>query len=105
LGEWEPPSRVEQRWPTDPDGVLPCTLHRPYWTRPGRSRLRQNTDPWVFGEQMIYSNCRQTVRAQRRPTALQTLPRGSVICFGSTLGGPVLRGHCVRRGRRPALVP
>jgi hypothetical protein len=30
-GEWEPPSRVERRWPRD--GQLPRTLHIPYWTR------------------------------------------------------------------------
>jgi hypothetical protein len=80
--EWEPPSRVERHWPDK--GDLPRTLHRPYWTRPSRSWPRQNTDPWVFGERMIYSNCKQTTGTPRRPTAMQSLPLGSVICFGST---------------------
>jgi hypothetical protein len=86
-GEWEAPSRVERRWPAD--GRLPRALHRPYWFRPGPDKPRQNTDPWVFGEQMLYSNCRQ--RTGRPPhrvaTAMQSLPAGSVICFGSTIDG------------------
>lgn len=84
-GEWEPPSRIECHWPAE--GDLPRTLHRPYWTRPGRSWSRQNTDPWVFGEQMVYSNCKQTTGTPRRRTSMQTLPVGSVICFGSVLHG------------------
>ena len=48
-----------------------------------------NTDPWVFGDRMIYSNCRQTIagaHGELRPTLMQRLARGSVICFGSTIG-------------------
>ncbi|MEA5365496.1 hypothetical protein VA596_38640 [Amycolatopsis sp., V23-08] len=77
-GEWEPPSHVERRWPRD--GRLPRALHRPYWGR----GIGQNTDPWVFGDRMRYSNCRQ-VRDERRPTSMQTLSPGSVICFGSKI--------------------
>jgi hypothetical protein len=84
-GEWEPPSRIVTRWP--PDGRLPRALHRPYWSRPTSGGWRQNTDPWVFGQQMIYSNCKQTLRPDHRPTAVQRLTRGSVICFGSALDG------------------
>lgn len=84
-GEWEPPSRVQQHWPTE--GDLPRTLHRPYWTRPPSLQPRQNTDPWVFGEHMLYSNCKQTTGTPPRPTGMQTLEPGSVICFGSTLHG------------------
>lgn len=84
--EWEPPSRIEQRWKRD--GRLPRALHRPYWTRPVHGGFRQNTDPWVFGDQMRYTNCKQTgPRPNRNPSAMQELPRGSVICFGSTLDG------------------
>jgi hypothetical protein len=78
-GEWEPPSRIEHRWP--PDGGNPQVLHQPYWFRPAPGQPRQNTDPWVFGSQMLYSNCRQGIKSMR------TLPVGSVICFGSTLHG------------------
>lgn len=84
-GEWEAPSEIVDRWPTS--GRLPRYLHRPYWARPANSGWRQNTDPWVFGRQMIYSNCKQTLRPDHRPTALQRLTRGSVICFGSALDG------------------
>jgi hypothetical protein len=84
-GEWEPPSRMERRWPAY--GRLPRCLHRPYWTEPATRGYRQNTDPWVFGERMIYSNCRQTTGPGRRATSMQRLTRGSVICFGSTIDG------------------
>jgi hypothetical protein len=82
--EWEPPSRVECRWPAA--GRLPRALHRPYWGEPTR-RVRQNTDPWVWGDRMIYSNCKQVFGPQRRPTSMQRLTCGSVICFGSTIDG------------------
>lgn len=82
-GEWEPPSRIERRWPRE--GRKPRALHRPYWHRGTAAGARQNTDPWVFGEQMLYSNCRQLVGRQRRATSIQDLPVGSVICFGSTI--------------------
>lgn len=84
-GEWEPPSRVMHRWPAD--GRLPRVLHRPYWFDPGHTGPRQNTDPWVWGSTMLYSNCKQTVRPSGRRTAMQNLTRGSVICFGSTVDG------------------
>lgn len=84
-GEWEPPSRIERRWPAE--GRLPRALHRPYWNRPATDGFRQNTDPWVWGERMLYSNCKQITGPQRRPTSMQALTRGSVICFGSTIDG------------------
>jgi hypothetical protein len=83
-GEWEPPSRIERRWPQQ--DRLPRTLHRPFWTRPAIAGSWHNTDPWVFGERMLYSNCRQLTGAGR-PSALQRLIPGSVICFGSTITG------------------
>ena len=84
-GEWEPPSQVITRWSAS--GRLPRVLHRPYWQRPPGSGWRQSTDPWVFGERMRYSNCKQTICPGNRPTALQRLTRGSVICFGSAISG------------------
>jgi hypothetical protein len=56
-GEWEAPSCVLDRW------------------------SEKNTDPWVFGDCFRYSNCKQVTQK-----SLQTLPGGSVILFGSTLG-------------------
>jgi len=83
-GEWEPPSYVEQQWPWD--GDLPRYLHRPVWERPEVPAPRQNTDPWVFGDHFLFSNCRQLgPRPHRRPSAMQQLTRGSVVLFGSKL--------------------
>lgn len=84
-GEWEPPSEVLRRWPAQ--GRLPRVLHRPYWTKPASGGFRQNTDPWVWGDVMIYSNCKQLTGPDRRPTSMQRLPEGSVIVFGSTIDG------------------
>lgn len=84
-GEWEPPSRIERRWPAD--GRLPRAMHRPYWSGPATDGVRQNTDPWVWGDRMLYSNCKQIIGPQRRPTSMQELTPGSVICFGSTIDG------------------
>lgn len=82
-GEWEAPSRVERRWPAR--GRLPRALHRPHWIRPTADGFRQNTDPWVFGDSMRYSNCKQIVGPDRAGTSMQDLPVGSVLCYGSTI--------------------
>jgi hypothetical protein len=79
-GEWEAPSRIERRSPRD--SRFPRALHRPYWIQPRSDGSRQNTDPWVWGAQMIYSVCKQP-----RTTSMRRLTRGSVICFGSTIAG------------------
>jgi hypothetical protein len=36
---------------------------------------------------MLYSNCKQVYGPHRRPTSMQRLTHGSVICFGSTIDG------------------
>jgi hypothetical protein len=74
-GEWEPPSRIVRRWPQD--GHLPRALHEPFWTTPEGDEFRQNTDPWIWGENMLYSCCKQTAGDQRSATAMQRLTRGS----------------------------
>jgi hypothetical protein len=84
-GESEPPSPVVLRWPRD--GRLPRALHSPYWIEPPDGAPRQNTDPWIWGAQMLYSDCEQIVGPRRLRTSMQDLPIGSVICFGSTIGG------------------
>jgi hypothetical protein len=83
-GEWEPPSRIVHRWTRTAE--LPTVVHEPYWMSPGPPGCRQNTDPWVFGREFLYSNCKQTSHTGGA-TALQQLPTGSVILFGSTLAG------------------
>jgi hypothetical protein len=86
-GEWEPQSRVVARWPRR--AGLPTVLHEPYWAPPGFDGTRQNTDPWVFGDCFRYSNCKQHTNntPARKPSALQRLPAGSMILFGSAVGG------------------
>lgn len=44
----------------------------------------QNTDPFVFGDRFLYSNCRQ--QTKKRANAMQFLQSGSVILFGSCIG-------------------
>jgi hypothetical protein len=66
---------------------LPRMLHRPFWAKPSNNEPRQNTDPWVFGDEVFYSNCKQVTGPLRNPTSMQHLGIGSVICFGSSIGG------------------
>jgi hypothetical protein len=82
-GEWEAPSRVVRRWPRQ-EG-LATVLHEPYWEEPRLGGFRQNTDPWVLGDAFLYSNCKQLTPA-KTPSALQRLPVGSLILFGSVRG-------------------
>ena len=83
-GEWEGPSRVLRRWPKE--YALPRFLHEPFLDAPPEGE-RQNTDPWVFGERFYYSNCKQRTNQGRTPTAMQRLTPGSLILFGSSVGG------------------
>jgi hypothetical protein len=83
-GEWEAPSYVIQSW--GPKDSLPCFLHVPVWEHRGTRGRRQNTDPWVFGDSFRFSNCRQ-LTWRGNPSALQKLTPGSMVLFGSTIGG------------------
>lgn len=80
-GEWEPQSRVVETYPKGVAGG-PRWLHEPWWELPRHRRLLQNTDPLVFGDHFLYSNCRQTAIPK-----LRALPMGSLVLFGSRLGG------------------
>lgn len=80
-GEWEPQSRVFETFPKQGRGY-PRWLHQPYWRVPQHRRLLQNTDPLVFGDQFLYSNCRQG-----RNRKLRELAPGSLVVFGSKLQG------------------
>jgi hypothetical protein len=78
-GEWEPQSRVIYDYLQSDRGCgLPCRLLDPYWQRPRVAFPRHNTDPLVFGEHFVYSNCRQENNGR-----LRRLAEGSVILFGS----------------------
>jgi hypothetical protein len=78
-GEWEAQSEVVEDLGDRPLGY-PRWLHDPYWEVPRHTRLLQNTDPLVFGEQFLYSNCRQGRNAK-----LRRLAPGSIVVFGSKL--------------------
>ena len=83
-GEWEAQSRVVGRYP-DAGAGMPRFVHEPFVQRPHDMRARrQNTDPFVFGDAFLYSNCRQFTPTQH-PSHMQRLARGSIILFGSTL--------------------
>ena len=46
--------------------------------------INQDTDPFVFGDEFLYSNCRQT-----NLTVMRNLAKGTIILFGSyVLSGP-----------------
>lgn len=77
-GEWEAPSRVVEVWQRE--GDLPCFLHEPLY-RPPTASSYQNTDPLVFGERFLYTNCKQLNNKK-----LRALPSGSIVLFGSGTG-------------------
>jgi hypothetical protein len=80
-GEWEPQSRVLEAYPKRGDRY-PRWLHEPHWRLPQHRLLLQNTDPLVFGDRFLYSNCRQA-----RNGKLRELAPGSLVVFGSKLDG------------------
>jgi hypothetical protein len=82
-GEWEAPSYVIKRW--EQKDSLPRFLHLPVWECPATTTMRQNTDPWVFGDSFRFSNCQQ-LTPKRNRSFLQSLTLGSLILFGSTIG-------------------
>jgi hypothetical protein len=87
-GEWEPESEGE---PIDrPLRNGPHWVHRPYYVRPASyTGNLQNTDPFIFGDQFLYTLCRQTksINGHKRPTVFRDLAPGSLILFGSLKSG------------------
>jgi hypothetical protein len=80
-GEWEPDSRVTRL--RDPIAEGPRFVHEPFLPRVGPEGWRQNTDPFVFGDEFHYTGCLQ--HTKQGHTQLRYLARGSVILFGSCL--------------------
>ena len=76
-GEWEPQSRVVDTYLPDVPGG-PRWLHDPFLNVPRHRSLLRNTDPLVFGDHFLYSNCRQHSNGK-----LRQLAPGSLILFGS----------------------
>lgn len=74
-GEWEGPSVF---WKLDStERPEPSVLHSPFRPAVRPTSPVQNTDPMVFGDSFVYSNCMQgTYRI------LRTLTPGSIVLFG-----------------------
>ncbi len=88
-GEWEPPSEVEtlQQWSPG----YPKYLHYPFLEARTAFVNHQNTDPFVFGDQFLYTGCQQWRGKPRGyPVQLRFLLPGSVILFGSASAGRFL---------------
>lgn len=69
-GEWEGNSYFESLNRYNPNGI-----HQPFHSL--HIRDHQNTDPYVFGRNFLYSVCKQRGR-------LTQLEKGSVVLFGSS---------------------
>lgn len=81
-GEWEAQSEVIKQIPNLlPHG--PNYIYKPYYQSPRDGRWKQNTDPFVFGHDFFYSNCKQ--KSEKRTTQLRYLKKGSLILFGSCI--------------------
>ena len=80
-GEWEPESYLIRKFnPQDGDSQHPRFLWRPYYIPKDNYQGLHNTDPFIFGERFLYSNCGQT---SPKKAGLRHLGQGSVIAFGS----------------------
>ena len=82
-GEWEAQSQLLRRLSVPTALGYPECLWRPYYVIPdaGYGGLH-NTDPFIFGERFLYSNCKQ-LSGKR----IRNLARGSVVAFGSEKAG------------------
>ena len=86
-GEWEPESEVICDFSLkDGESHHPNYLWNPYWSPKDNYRCFHNTDPFIFGDCFIYSNCRQLPRSKSKH-GLKQLDQGSVIAFGSKVKG------------------
>ncbi len=78
-GEWEAESDLLCRLATPcRHSLYPRYLWHPYYVPKDNYRWLHNTDPFVFGDKFLYSNCRQ-----KKNSGLTRLGCGSVIVFGS----------------------
>lgn len=78
-GEWEAHSKLLRELDQPGSREYPKYLWHPYFTKlPGGHEGLHNTDPFIFGERMLYTNCKQSTFP-----VLRRLAPGSVIAFGS----------------------
>jgi hypothetical protein len=83
-GEWEGAASTVRRLGHDPPYPRWLCRPQPYAQQPvsDDGTPPQNTDPFVWGDAMRYSVCRQPTNRK-----LRNLAPGSLILFGSSLGG------------------
>ena len=83
-GEWEPESTLV-RTLDQPRGnrLYPRYLWSPTYRPPRSYRRLLNTDPLIFGERPLYSNCSQPRSQGQSAEGLKHLDEGSIIVFGS----------------------
>jgi len=80
-GEWEPESRVIAEFELEEQcSHAPRYLWEPYWVARDSYWGLHNTDPFIFGDCFLYSNCRQTSQGG---AGLRNLGKGSIMAFGS----------------------
>ena len=78
-GEWEAPSELLRKLDQLDSDEYPKYLWSPYFIElHGGYEDLHNTDPFIFGERMLYTNCKQSSFP-----VLRHLDSGSVIAFGS----------------------
>ena len=84
--EWEAPSTLIKRFEQKPEH--PGAVVEPVFsgTLPSKGKV-QNTDPYIFGDQFLYTYCKQVQPARWNSTVLANLEPGTLILFGSHLGG------------------
>ena len=76
-GEWEAHSLFTLVQSQNAQLEHPQHVHRPFFSTEHKGS--QNTDPFVFGDCFVYSNCLQKFPRMRN------LPNGSLILFGSEI--------------------
>ncbi len=101
-GEWEAPSVF---WRVESAGrPLPVIVHAPFRPTSRPAGSVQNTDPMVFGDSFVYSNCLQAAFR-----ILRFLSPGSMVLFGrhARTGGRASFGldTCLVIHRPPTMAP
>ncbi len=80
-GEWEAESEIIREFNHRQDNKrCPRYLWSPYYVPKKKYRGLHNTDPFIFGDRFLYSNCGQL---SEKKVGLKCLDRGSIIVFGS----------------------
>ncbi len=80
-GEWEPQSKFELTGYRLKDNRLPHAIHEPFFSNKGFGS--HNTDPFVFGENFYWSNCKQ--KEKGKGARILNIPNGSIILWGSEI--------------------